>query len=260
MKLKACVSLIWLLSFGVPVGAQEQRKAHEPSVLSLPLFPAPLVWQRIPFTRALGDVGSYVQNGYALFGVELRSGDGQEPLVNVDLQPGSNLGDALEQLINQVPGYEFQVVSAHMINIYPAGAEKDPQDVLNAFVPRFDAVNSEPAHVLTRPQDFIPELKARLTPKRTGTPQLGGICCGLGGGENAPTITLHLRNVTVRQILNAVSEAMEQFPPNHPPVGWLYTFQPDPTSPVGGKHSWMFFWSAPRNWKEEGKEPATPRD
>ena len=253
MRAKACVGLIWLLGLAVSIRPEEQKRVDERSVLSLPIFPAPTIRDKIPFTQALGVVGAYVQKGYVLFGVELRPKDGQEPLVNVNLQPGTNLGDALRQVIDQVPGYQFQVVSAHMINVYPAGTEKDPQNVLNTIVRQFDADNLYPSDLLSRPQDFIAELKARLVPKKSKVPQPGGyIGPGITGG--GPTVTLHLKNVTVRQILNAVSEAMEQFPPNLEPVGWLYSFQPDPNSPIGGKHSWMFLWSAPRNWKEQAGE------
>ncbi|NDQ56281.1 MAG: hypothetical protein GZ088_04305 [Acidipila sp.] len=255
MKGKACAALIWLLILAVPIRPQENGPASEPSVLALPLFPASLERTGIPLTRALGEVGSYVRNGYALFGLEVRSSDGQEPIVSLNLQPGNSLGDALRQIMDQVPGYKFKVVSAHMINIYPVLAENDPQDVLKTLVPEFNAVNVDPGQILTRPEHFIPELAARLTPKRTGPPQPSGVVGSVLEGVNPRVITLHLKNVTVQEILNAVSEAMEQFPPEDPPVGWIYTCQPDSNSPIGGKHSWSFLFCAPRTWKEAASGP-----
>ena len=255
MKAKSCAALIWLLILAAPIRPQEKEPACEPSVLALPLFPASLVRPGIPLSRALEEVGSSVRNGYALFGLEVRSSDGQPPIVSLNLQPGCNLGDALRQIIDQVPGYKFKVVSEHMINIYPVRAENDSQDVLKTLVPEFNAVNVDPGRIFTRPEDCISELAARLTPKRTDPPQPSGV---LGGGVLegiGPKVTLHLNNVTVREILNAVSEAMEQFPPKYSPDGWIYTFQPDSNSPAGGKHSWSFLFCAPRTWKEAAPGP-----
>jgi hypothetical protein len=73
-------------------------------LLALRLFPVPLVLQNVTVTKALGDVGAFVQHGYALFGVELRLTDGQEPRVSIDLPAGSTLGDALRQILKQLPG------------------------------------------------------------------------------------------------------------------------------------------------------------
>src|SRR5258707_14290562 len=106
-----------------------------------------------------------------------------------------------------------------MINIYPVGAKRDSADLLNTPVPKFDAVNVDPAQVLTSPADFIPELAVRLRPKTSAGPLPSGSGGSVLRGLNIPTITVHMKETTVRQILNAASEAMEQFPPNHQPVG-----------------------------------------
>ena len=257
MPSKRKISFISLLGLAMCCGAQ--TGIPEAGLLNLPIFPAPVVRHGIPLTKALGDVGVYVRNGYVLFGVELRLKNGQEPTVNIDLKPGSTLGDALRQIFKQVRGYTLEIASEHVINVYPTGAKLDPEDVLNLRIGRFDAVDLQPASILSRPQDFIPELKARLTPKQTGPPQPGGsIGPGLGVGGGGPTITLHMRESTVRQILNAVSEAMEQFPPNYQPTGWIYSFRPDSSSPIGGIHTWQFHWSVPHNWKEEAEKGKNP--
>lgn len=250
-----CIALVWILGFATYSGAQTE--GLELRVLNLPIFPAQLSQRDVPLTKTLGYVGSYVRRGYVLFGVELRLKNGQEPVVNVNLEPGSTLGDALRQIFDQLPGYRFEVLSAHMINIYPEDARWNPDDVLNLLVPRFDAVDVQPTDILVRPGDFIPELKARLAPKTSRGPQPSG-SIGPGISGSGPTITLHMNNATVREILNAVSEAMEQFPQNYEPVGWLYAFRPDPASPIGGAHTWRFLWSAPRDWKEEAEKADKP--
>ncbi len=245
------VSLLWMLTLVTAAQAQKPANHDEQTVLTLPLFPSDIVRNHVPLTQALGVVGTYVQEGYVLFGLELHSKDGQEPLVTVNLPPGSHFEDGLRQIMSQIPGYEYEVISAHMVNIYPAGAKKDPVDLLNTPVPRFDAVNVDPAQVLTRPTDFIPELAARLRPKMSAYPQPSGTAGSVFEDPNAPKSSLHLKDTTVRQILNAASEAMEQFPPSLQPIGWTYLFEPDPASPIGGKHSWAFLFSAPRNWKQD---------
>src|SRR5229473_1885663 len=114
----------------IAVQAQKLENLDQQTVLSLPLFPADIVSNHVPLTQALGVVGSYVQNGYVLFGLELHSKDGQEPIVNVNLPPKSHVDDGLRQIMGQLPGYDYEVISEHMINIYPVGAKNDPKDLL----------------------------------------------------------------------------------------------------------------------------------
>ncbi len=251
--MRACKFVALVFAAAVAPCAQPFTGTDQPGPLALPIFPTPIVRKRIPLTKALSEVGVEIRHGYVSFGIEARLKDGEEPSVDLSIQPGSTVGDALHQILRQLPEYRFEVVSDHLIGIYPAGAKEDPNDLLNLHVSRFDVVSEDPGALLSRPQDFIPELKGRLTPRRAGGPQPGGT----GGDELrgvGPGITLHLRNVTVRDILNAVSEATEKFPPNLSPVGWVYSFQPDPNLPAGGVHSWMFHWSAPSNWKEEAEK------
>ncbi|SRR6267378_6656069 len=243
-------SLFWVMTLVIPVQAQKPENRYEQTVLSLPLFPADIIRNHVPLTQGLGVLGAFVQDGYVLFGLELYSKDGQEPTVTVNLPPDSHFEDGLRQIMGQIPGYEYEVISEHMVNIYPAGAKKHRTDLLNTPVPRFDAVNVDPIQVLTRPAEFIPELATRLIPKTSAGPQPSGTVGDTFEDVNPLKVSLHLKDTTVRQILNAASEATEQLPPNRQPVGWTYLFQPDPASPIGGKHSWAFLFSAPRNWKQ----------
>lgn len=234
----------------IPIHLQKAGRVYDKSPLDLSLFPAPITRNNLALSQALGTIGAYVQGGYVLFGVELHTKDGNEPLVSVNLPPNSRLADGLRQILDQVPGYKYEVISPHMVNIYPAGANSDPADVLNTAVPQFDAVDVDPAQILSRPMDFIPQLATRLRPKSSANSQPRGVIGEVMRGVNAPTLTLHLKDTTVRQILNSTSDAMGQFPPDSQPLGWVYLFQPDPSLPAGGKHSWMFIFSAPKNWKQ----------
>jgi hypothetical protein len=242
---KALASLLALA-----LASTVRAATDESSLLKLPLFPVPVVQQNAPLTRALSYVGAFVRNGYVLFGIEVRSKDDREPAVNVNLKPGSTLGDALRQIFQQVPGYTFDVVSQHLINVYPIGANRDPADLLNLRVPAFDAVDVYPGDILARPQDFMPEVRARLFPRKPGEPTGYGLIV-LGGV--GPTVTLHLRDVTVRQVLNAVSQETEEFPATSSPLGWVCYFRPNPTLPAGGTYRWEAHLSAPHDWKAQGK-------
>lgn len=250
MRAKICICLICVLALPAPVLSDSvQEKGNERAVLSLGLFRAPIVRRGITVYQALRLVGFHLRGGYALFGVELRLRDSREPTVNLNLQPGRNLGDALRQILKQLPGYASEVVSRHLINIYPAAARDDPRDLLNLRIASFDVVAELPTDILTRPYDFIPALKARLGPPERSWTGRGFLTLG-------PRVTLHLTNATVREILNAVSEAAERHLPKVFPPGWLCTIRPDPSSPTGGAYSWMPLFSWPDGWKKEGVSAA----
>ncbi len=243
-------------ALAIGVRARGEPGADLRGPLSLPIFPVPIVREKVPLTKALSEIGARVTDGYALFGIEVRVKDGQEPVVNLHVEPPSTLQDALRQVFSQLPDYGFRVVSDHIVNVYPLAAKEDPNDVLNVRVTQLDIVDEQPSAVLTRPQDFIPELKDRLIPKAlrwplTTSPEMLV--------DRGPTVSIHLKNATVRQILNAVSEATEQFPATSSPLGWAYSFQLDPQLPAGGKHLWSFHWSAPRHWKDERDGTGVPR-
>lgn len=246
----AVLSTVAFIALLVPIHPEKAGRLYDESPLNLSLFPAPITRNNVVLSQALGVVGTYVQGGYVLFGVELRAKDGKEPLVNLNLSAGSRLADGLQQIMDQIPEYKYEVISPHLINIYPAGAKSDQGDVLNIPVPQFDAVDVDPAQILSRPMDFIPQLATRLRPKSSANSQPSGVIGEVMRGVNAPTWTLHIKDTTVREILNSTSDAMGQFPPDSQPLGWVYMFQPDPALPAGGNHSWMFLFSAPRNWKQ----------
>ena len=71
--------------------------------------------------------------------------------MNLNLPPDSHFEDGLRQIMTQIPGYEYELVSEHMINIYPIGAKRDSKDLLNTPVPQFDAISVDPTQILTSP-------------------------------------------------------------------------------------------------------------
>lgn len=246
---KTLVSSVVLMSVCFP-GSQDSAHWQEKSLLQLRLSSVRLAQEAVPLSTALEEVGIRIRNGYVLFGIEVQLEAGKEPTVDLDIPPDSTLGDALRQVFQQLPTYRYDVVGERLINVYPAGADKDPQNVLNTPVEQFDIKDEQATSVLGAPQLFVNELKRRLTPPTAEqAPQPGG-SVGPRLRGTTPGVTLHLKNVTVREILNAVSGATEHFPPDHSPLGWVYYFQPEPSWPAGGSHRWKFHLSTPTNWKK----------
>jgi hypothetical protein len=208
------------------LGLPARADGTELSVPKLPIYPTPIVRKAIPLSYALAEVAGHVQGGYVLFGAEIREVGSKEPTVDLNVTEAQTLSDALRDVFRQMPGYTVEVVSQHMINIYPQGAKDDPKDPLNLRVEHFDVVNEQPEAILNYPDAYIFTLAKRLVERTVGPPYPIAppslMTYGIG-----PTVTLHLQNVTVRQILNAVSKATESVPPKYSPLSWVALFRPD---------------------------------
>jgi hypothetical protein len=160
------------------------------SPLKLLIGPIGIKDREAPLTLALSELGRHVGKDYVLYGAEIRTDEHGEPLVSLELDPGSTLEDGLRQIVRQHPEYSYKVESAHLINVYPVDAVRDPQDVLNLVIPRFN-VDAVPAGLLvTWPERFIPELKDRLTVKVPGQQQID---LYVGAVATGPTVTIRLR-------------------------------------------------------------------
>jgi hypothetical protein len=251
-RLNIAVSAVILISWPIKGAWAEQR------IPKLPLFPTPFEQRAICFTCALGEIGWRAQGGYVLFGVEIREKEGKEPTVDLKVAEGATLPDALRDVMRQMPAYTLEVLSEHMIDIYPKGAKDDARDPLNLRVQGFDFVDRRLGMLLGYPEAYILELRVRLVQRTVGRPypvEYPGI---MMFSPLEPRTTLHLHDVTVRDILNAASEAMQDFPPNLLPSCWSSLLHPDPVWAVGGTYSWRPFGCVPKDWKKYSKPaPAT---
>ena len=147
----------------------------------------------------------------------------------------------------------MEVISDHLINLRPIGAEEDPDNILNFLVASFDAVSKPAYEIVGAPPDLIPELKVALRPKPEPGKQVVELWSG--GYYGGPPVTLHLKNATIRDIINATSVATEPYYANHvlgqAPRGWVYTFNPNP-SQGNSKYSWKSLLSMPSTWSLRG--------
>lgn len=232
-------------------GSQPFLGNERAELLNLRLQPGPPSQEKIPLSDALGHLGGLVSGGYVLFGSEIILKDGKEPTVTLEIKPGADLGSALRGVLDQLDGYGMEVVSGHLVNIYPRRFRDDPADALSLRVPSFSVASKRAGAILAAPERFVPELKERLTPAlEPGMHRLELYVVALN--QSGPLVTLQLQDVTVRQILNAVSKATEGYDPPDMPLGWAYLFEPDPSSNVP-KHSWKPLYSLPRDWRSRSK-------
>ncbi len=147
------------------------------------------------------------------------------------------------------------MISPHLVSIFPKGALDNPDDILNLRIPRFDAEDIYAGYILQFPETHIPELSAKLYPPTPGQPTIRQYIAGVLLGSK---VTLHLRDVTVRDILNAASIAsgnvsFEDL--NNFPCGWLYRIRTKDGQPIP---QFVSISTLPFNWKDLRKQLASP--
>ena len=243
-KLWLLLSLPLVVAFAGSGFARNDRDR----LLELPLLPPVEEIHSLPLTSMLSNLGSRVEGGYVLFGVEILLKGGKEPTITLPRKPAGDLGTGLHEVLRQLPDYEMHVISAHLIEILPRGARIDPKDLLNLRVANFSVTYIPAASILAHPARFIPELRARLTPKAALGTRPVEVYSGpfaLRGAE----VTLHLQNVTVREIFDRVSEATEHLASEEPALGWVYKVKFDDTPGVP-QHTFQSLPSVPWNWRE----------
>jgi hypothetical protein len=183
----------------------------------------------------------------------------------------TTLGEVVRRLCQADPRYEYQVVQGafvrpdlegSMIEVYPRGALEDPTDLLNIRVREYKVdANITADAVFQHLGEDVPELRDFLRLKRDQWlkergPQRGGsIGPIMSGNMLPPRFTLHLHDVTLRQILDAIStKSIEMFKEGPDfdssgrgvkwaPTGWEYDFVIDPNAGtgLGGYPKWEAF-------------------
>jgi hypothetical protein len=242
LKNAVIVALIFTL-----LGACSAQTGSDPTLIRLKKVP--LDFQEIPLTQVLGKIGALADHDFVLFGLELLLENGQEPLVSVHIDSGASLRQALIQITQSVPGYDFEVAGPHLINIFPREARSDPDDLLNMRISGLHIENTSPSNFLSNPPRYIPELKAVII---HGNPHQ----CSIGPGlsDNAPGVTIQMGTSTIRQALNTVSELSISMAERTEGVafGWLYSREKSP-SPKAPEHAWRVFevWQPPRIARHE---------
>ena len=202
--------------------------------------------ETIALTSALWTAGHSMKRDFISFGIELDSIDSVvEPKIDAGMPSGGTVGAFLENVFRQVPNYEYEIVSEHLVSVHPLRAKADPNSPLNLRIARFDVENVPTGWLLAFPSKYIPELHERLHPSTPGKQQ---IVVYTGIAPLGPQISLHLRDVTIREILIAASIATETAEGEDAcPMGW--TYRPVTTSGPKGPR-WGVFFGLPDDWRE----------
>jgi hypothetical protein len=154
----------------------------------------------------------------------------------------ATVGHILEQLCQQSRQYQYEVIEGGVIYVHPAHAESDPLGLLNIKITDFSVEGKiAPAAIILRIGELAPELASYLDAKKSEYYSRRGIVPGSPGailhGNMDPDVNLHLRDMTVREILNAVvlhsRQLSEQTPADSggnkiPPTSWIYEFVMNP--------------------------------
>lgn len=159
----------------------------------------------------------------------------------------------LLRLCAEDPRYAFEVMSdSRIVNVYLTSARSDARNLLNVHVSQFDVDGYVHPQTLIRSIDrYAPELGDYLNEKlreqwvRTGPPGafLGSV---LSGDAPVPKVSIHLRDLTIREILNAIvlytSDHRDALGFSFP-LSWKYEFIVDPAAPtgLGGQPKWDIF-------------------
>lgn len=174
------------------------------------------------------------------------------PRMSFDLT-NTTVGEILHRLCEKDSRYEYRPVEGQMVDVFSKGSLDNPDDLLNIKVReyRVDAPAWPGGVIATIAQD-VPELRELLERKKQEWLKKRGASPGgtpgslLSGNGIPPRFVLHLKNVTVRQILNAISlESVRMFKAGkvYAPSGWEYDFIISATAQttLGGYPQWKEF-------------------
>lgn len=180
--------------------------------------------------------------------------DQQEPRISLDLTH-TTVGAVLEQICKTDQRYTYAVINNALLNVFPRGPRTDSQNLLNIRVRRFSVHGAHTTEgVIRNIADFAPELREYLQRKRNEYYAKQGVSPGVSpgasmSGNRTPEFNLELRNMTVREILNAIvlhsarvyrEEAPGDTGWKAPPASWKYEFKMDSSAPtgLGGTPTW----------------------
>lgn len=169
----------------------------------------------------------------------------------------ATVGEILDQLCQQSGRYTYEIMEGTIIHVHPVREQSDPPGLLDLRISEFSVQgNMLPAAIIVRIGDLAPELASYLQAKkneyyarRNIVPASPG---AIGRGNMDPMVNLHLRNMTVREILNATVlysvRLRDQTAPDWtgnkiPPTSWMYEFGIDQNAPsgLGGTPRWIAF-------------------
>jgi len=180
----------------------------------------------------------------------------KERTVSLSLSDAT-VGEILDSLCQQDPRYTYQIVKGLLIHVYPKNGMSDPAGLLSIRISRFSVEGKmPPAAIIQRIGELAPELASHMSNKRGEYYARRGPLPGSPGsnvsGNMDLQVSIHLENMSVREILNEVvlysQRLNSQTPPDWtgnkiPPTSWTYDFVVDSAAPtgLGGTPRWQAF-------------------
>jgi hypothetical protein len=187
--------------------------------------------------------------------VASRDGEKKESL-SLSLS-NATVGAILDSLCEQSRQYTYQIADELIIYVHPARGESDPLHLLDIKIKDFTIEGKMlPAAAVQRIGVLAPELATYLSEKRRNYYASRGITTASPGatlgGNMDPTLSLHLHELTVRQVLNHLVlysvQLRDKLPPDAggnklAPTSWMYEFviNPNATTGLGGTPRWIAF-------------------
>lgn len=257
--------LLCAVAAGVRAQVQESlgraRSAASPTILSVKVKSFNV--RRATMEEALLALRSQDVNGIVIGFEELPHPASQRTGgISISIQDGT-VGEIVRRLCAADPRYEYQVVQNSMIDVRPEGALSDPRDLLNIRLSRYsiEAKQAGATEAIEHIAQDAPELRGFLQRKheewaaKTGRVPGGYPGSIISGNMPPPPFILDLHDVTVRQVLDAISlksirdfkegKVFEsaKFPTKVGPVGWKYHLILDPgaATGLGGYPTWQPF-------------------
>lgn len=235
------LALSTLFAFALPCGFIGVAQVS-PNPLEIRSLDTPIRHSNMPLTQLVGFIGVNADGDFVVFGIEVETENGQEPLVSVNIPPKSTLGQALMEVVAALPSYSFEAVAPHLVNIFPTGARIKPSHMANLRVASVQLSGVWEEEFLCNPHRYLPELREAMTGARAG--QQGGTAgsgfragriAGMTGAGGTPP-RLDLNGMTVRDDLNLVSEVSIRGAEKGTDraFGWVYSHETKAGSSSGG--------------------------
>lgn len=226
---------------------------HQTLLLALLLIPvadAQVVLTRdidldkVDIQTAIDHIGSSLDKP-VLFGIEIYA-TRSVPTITLQLYKGEALESVLSAFIKQLPGHLFEVRDTNFVRIYSA---TQSSWVMEFIVPELRLKNEPPGNFIRNPRNYIPELDAKIKKE-------AGISCsgmGPGLGDSGAGVTGSFRNLSLRELLTAVS--LESFRQKSVllPLGWLFTHVLNDDGTYQDRFAALR--SMPRGWKRNEIKP-----
>lgn len=214
VRASAFTVVLSLAMLAAPAGAQKIRKAKMPSedVLSRRLPRTAL--HAVTIARAFWDVTQRVGVPGGLVSIEGRP---EELKVDLVIPKGTTLRQALNQIVSHGVGLKWKLADG-VVDLFPPWSTS-AMEMMNVRIARFDL--PDVSNFYLAGQELIDQPEVRRKARALGFQPIVS-CCGLTGvyygpGQPRPhAIPVHLKNVTLLQVLNAVMRARKHV------SFWLY--------------------------------------